>query len=481
MTNHILHKTKMIDDKFKEIRIGAFEVQLCYSKSPGNRREVSLFSKLQSGTWPSLSGVLNRIVAHMPLISCEISLYDQEAEHYEGNKEQILETKLEGIKLNLYKHNNKQIENLLLASKDGLDKIIDPKKRIAAQKKKESMLNIALAQSHETLYSPTDSQPKGELLITLYSNRQGKIFIQDIPYDSYFLEREESSSYQHSTLVLNFKQIESQKKVQKFVGLKSQPNSFVKVFVFHNIEEIISSCDVLLHSNSVTSEEKLLFEEQETKIKLKESQTIKGRYEGVLVPGKYTLSVSKKGFDIARKQIQLNSGENKINIELVPEQSYMLKVQVLNYENYSPVENALIKLSFGNEEEASEGVTSTEGSYTFSATMKEDFVSVFVEKPGFLPGQRTYIRDVAGKQVEETVTRTIIVVLVKELFILKENAVVMVTYSNLLDDNFEPVYLYSKNSKLVNYLVGNFTDINCNDSQVENGILTSYFKFRKLK
>ncbi len=462
LANHILNKTKVIDDKYKEVRIGAFEVQIGFLKSKGNPQVEVIFSKLQTGTWPSLSSILNKIVAFMPLVSCEISIYDQESDHYEENKDPLLDTKLERIKLNLYKQNNTIINNLLTSSNEELQNYLDPKKRLLSSKKKEreniniknnigaTKSNFFGSQGH--ISSPSNSSNisianKGELLITLYSDRDGKIIIKDIPYDSYFLEIEESSNYMSSFLLLNFKQIESQRKIQKFIGLKSQVNSFLQVFVYHTVDQVIDSAEVVLHSNLMTSEEKLLFEEQETKIKLKECRTVKGRYEGILVPGKYTITVFKNNFDIARKQIQLVQGENKVNIELVREQSYKLKVTVLNYENFSAVENALIKLSFGNDHDILEGVSSSEGNYIFSANMNEDFVSVFVEKPGYLPGQRTYIRDVAGNSGEEVVTKNIIVVLVKENYVLKDNSVVMVTYCNLLEENFEPVFLYSKNSK----------------------------------
>jgi DNA uptake protein ComE-like DNA-binding protein len=295
---------------------------------------------------------------------------------------------------------------------------------------------------------------KGELLITLYTDNNGMVTIKDVPCDSYLIEIEESSNYQSSFLPVNFKTIETGKIVKKFVGLHKQPNSYVQVYVyFHDPvkkeDEMMTNTEVLIHSAATSSEEKLLFEEQETKMKLKENKNVLGRYEAVVVPGKYTLSVNKKGYDLIRKMININSGETKINVELIKEQSYNLKVSILNYTNMTPIENALIKLKFANDEECIEGISNSSGYFAFATPMKEDFVSIFVNKPGFLPGQRTYIRDVAGggEQEAEAITREIIVLLVKESIVAKDNCMVMITYSNLTDDNFEPVYLYSRNSK----------------------------------
>ncbi len=44
------------------------------------------------------------------------------------------------------------------------------------------------------------------------------------------------------------------------------------------------------------------------------------------------------------KDYDLTPGEKKINVELVKEKSYKLKVTVLNYENFSILENVHLKV-----------------------------------------------------------------------------------------------------------------------------------------
>jgi hypothetical protein len=44
------------------------------------------------------------------------------------------------------------------------------------------------------------------------------------------------------------------------------------------------------------------------------------------------------------KDYDLTPGEKKINIELIKEKSYKLKVTVLNYENFSILENVHLKV-----------------------------------------------------------------------------------------------------------------------------------------
>ena len=467
LANAILNKTKIVEDKYKEVRIGAMEVQLCNrKKGEKNSNVILLHSKMMSKTWPSITNVLNAIVGCVPLITFEVKLYDRESKSEEANNIELkglLDTKLEKIKVNVYKYKNSLIEEICKNSKDELDNFIDPNKRkTILSMKKSNKAAFSFYQSNGlTLTTPKNKSEinfstnksshletkdkQGELLISLYTDSKGIVTISNIPYDTYMIEVEESSYFQSTSLMLNFKEIESEKIIKKFIGIFKQQNSYLQVYVFKHNEkqedQMISDTEVIINSLGSSSEEKLLFDEQETKVKLIENKSVSGRYEGIVVPGKYNLNITKTGYDLVRKQITLQPGENKVNIELNTEQNCSIKVCVMNYTNMASIENALIKLKFGNEEETIEGISNAQGFYAFETPMKEDFITVYVDKPGFLPGQRTYIRD-AGKGKE------INVILVKESMMTKENCIVMVTYSNLVEDNFEPVYLYSKNSKL---------------------------------
>ena len=53
-----LEKIKSLDDKYKEVRIGALEVQLC--RKVNNKVDTHvLHSKLATKEWPSLSKLIN--------------------------------------------------------------------------------------------------------------------------------------------------------------------------------------------------------------------------------------------------------------------------------------------------------------------------------------------------------------------------------------------------------------------------------------
>lgn len=127
-------KNFIIDEMYKEVRIGAMEVQL--AKKKGEIVEIiTIHSKLQLGIWPSVSSVLNKILNYLPSLNLEIKLYDKEdglnpgEEDIRKNFEDLLFTKFENIKINLYQLRNEKIEELSKIANHELEKIFNPKKR----------------------------------------------------------------------------------------------------------------------------------------------------------------------------------------------------------------------------------------------------------------------------------------------------------------------------------------------------------------
>lgn len=82
----------------------------------------------------------------------------------------------------------------------------------------------------------------------------------------------------------------------------------------------------------------------ENKFTLKESKKFKGRYQQIITPGKYLIEVKKPGYEIFLKEYDFTPGEKKVNIELVKEKSYKLKVTVLNYESFSVLDSVHLKV-----------------------------------------------------------------------------------------------------------------------------------------
>ena len=78
-----------INTLFKDVRIGAFEVQLCYKvKNKGEKEAkevvILLHSKLEDKKWPKIDDILDKIVNYMPKFMGRIILYQKENEEEEA-------------------------------------------------------------------------------------------------------------------------------------------------------------------------------------------------------------------------------------------------------------------------------------------------------------------------------------------------------------------------------------------------------------
>lgn len=135
-------KNPIVDLKYKDVRIGAFEVQMAIKTE--KFEIIQIHSKLSTGLWPSLSSVLNKIVSNLPRFNLCISIYDREEkvedfdekennddeEKQRKEEEILLPTKFENIKINLYQLKNPQILQTINTANEQLENILNPKKRI---------------------------------------------------------------------------------------------------------------------------------------------------------------------------------------------------------------------------------------------------------------------------------------------------------------------------------------------------------------
>ena len=87
-----VYEKKFINDLFKEVRIGAFEIELSY-KFNGEVKTIPLHSKLETKLWPKIENILNKIVNYMPKFIRRIIVYQKETEDEEEDQTQLEETK----------------------------------------------------------------------------------------------------------------------------------------------------------------------------------------------------------------------------------------------------------------------------------------------------------------------------------------------------------------------------------------------------
>ena len=150
-----------INDQFKEVRIGAFEVQLCL-KADNQTKVIVLHSKLETKQWPKIDNILNKIVSYMPFFKARIFVYQKDLEEIEednsqNNIEENMENQdmvnqiqennennnnqiqsqngifkgglIEGLKINIFLQKNNQITKISNESWEDIQNEKDPYKR----------------------------------------------------------------------------------------------------------------------------------------------------------------------------------------------------------------------------------------------------------------------------------------------------------------------------------------------------------------
>jgi hypothetical protein len=303
----------IIDNRYKEVRIGAMEVQL--GVKVGEKTEIHmLHSKLSTGNWPSINTVLNKLVTHMPKFNIKGITYDKEeglsTEEGEKKFEDIMLSKFENIKVNLYQLKSEQHGELVQFADEELGRILNPKKRkefymkqrtvekenyytstnhnseisnrpvtvrssrYSQSKDFTSRASSAMTTSYRPLstgrFRATSSKMtvrdneffedrdkiaglKGVVIRTTFTNAEGKFKLDDLPYDTYLLEVEDSKNFQSYAVVIKLSQYIENLNLNKIIGLRRQVNSHAEVYVYFNINsqdefnmQLVSGCELIL-------------------------------------------------------------------------------------------------------------------------------------------------------------------------------------------------------------------------------------------
>ena len=352
-------------------RIGALEIQIGM-KINNNITINTIFSKLNTGRWPNFHNILNKINQYVPVFNFKFQIYDkEEGEHSESTiiessvnesktvqskkninyKNEILKkpSKFENMKINLYSYNCEQIENCCKEASKALDVIFNSKRKLEIYQ--ENSTNEANNNNNTLLTKGTNSlnntnlnislknnlsinnnilkkgeiiedfsvinQMKGKLLSSGYTDKLGFLSFENVPFDSYVIEIESNKKFLGCGALIQFKKIFQNTNVNenyvfnKIFGLKRQINAYVEVYLFSN--EVKNN---KFEINFINGAKVLLKKigQQEEVYELKEN--IKGRYEIITDPGYGVINVIKNGKEIASKEVSLNNGLNKINIEL---------------------------------------------------------------------------------------------------------------------------------------------------------------------
>ena len=542
---YINDERKYINDEFKDVKIGAFEVQLCY-KSNNNNHIIVLHSKLETKKWPKIENILNKIVSYMPKFMGKIILYQKETEEDEDQTQIMEETKnqngeegvqnleeqgqnknnnnnennknfknelIEGLKINIYLQKNNQITEISKKSWDSILKEKDPFKRhvmnqekvlvekqemfksgtnanSVIENKKFNRSRPASAYSNRKNYSsyqntrPSSSKNrislctdndyinsgvnpmeenlildekisknlKGKLIITKYTNSKGCIDIGPLPYDSYYIEVSESRQYRNIGMCLVFNKLSTKNNhyIKRYIGLYTQENSFIQLHVFETKKDEDNKEDpVHISGATVTIEEvregnkEDYLEDKECKFEIKEKENSPGIFEQTVKPGKYLLKIKKDNYETVTKTCFLQKGLNCINIELFKERTCKLVIKVYNYEKlimqglHSKIQNADVVIYQNANEILEQGITDNNGELEYIVNKEEDFLTIVINKVGYFPIQRTFIRD-KNMIVNECdqYYEGMSFFLVKKNFVYNTKCILILTYSNIKKNNF---------------------------------------------
>ena len=354
-------------------RIGAFEIQI--GTKINNQTNInSLFSKLNTGQWPNFHNILNKISSYIPVFNFKLQIYDKE--EGENSESTILEScinesktnneknnnlskinskknelfkkpsKYENMKINLYSYNCEHIENCCKEASNALGLIYNSKKKIETYHenlqneannnvlltKNSNCSNNNLNTSEKGNYSVNNSISKkgeiiedltklnlikGKLLCSGYTDKSGLLYFENVPFDSYVIEVEGNKKFIGCGALIQFKKISRNSNINenyifnKVFGLKRETNSYVEVYLFSN-----ETKDNKFEINFIKGATVILKKmgEQGDELELKEN--INGRYELSTEPGAGIIIVILNGKEVANREVSLNYGLNKINIEL---------------------------------------------------------------------------------------------------------------------------------------------------------------------
>ena len=544
-----------INDQFKEVRIGAFEVQLCL-KADNQTKVIVLHSKLESKQWPKIENILNKIVSYMPFFKARIFIYqkdleENEDENNQNNFEENVENQdmvnqiqennenninqitnqnglfkgglIEGLKINIYLQKNNQITNISNESWEDIQNEKDPYKRKIMNKQKKLMEKQEMYKSNRssvvhsnnpnrntsniidnknfrtrppsatttrrTNYNlnkntrPNSSKNrismnlendfinncinpmeqnlildkniceslKGKIIISKYTNSEGYIDIGPIPYDSYYIEVPENKQYRSVGMLLSFNKLPTKNKnfIKRYIGLYTQENAFIQLHVFENVRDSenkddpvhLSKAQVIIETLRDENKEDYL-EEKELKFEIKEKHNSPGIFEQMVSPGKYVIKIIKENYETVTKICTLKKGLNCINIEMLKERTCKLVIKVFNFEKitkeiYFPVQNADVVIYHENEI-LEQGITDQKGELEYQVEKGEDFLTVVINKMGYFPIQRTFIRDknMIINEQDDQYYEEMSFFLVKKSFVYDKNGVLFTIYSNIKRNNF---------------------------------------------
>ena len=387
------------------------------------------------------------------------------------------------------------------------------------------------------------------------SSESVTVFFDELPYDTYIIETIENSNFQGSLTLLKFNDLNSDNNgiITKYIGLWHQENAILNIHLYTEKEKkvpIDKNGNENNEVNAITNKEKKIVRppssnqrrvinnnnnnKENYEIRIEQEPIItgsinisdaddpnsrykvypnkRGVYEYKTLPGEYKLEVYNEDYEKIVMKVLLKCGLNTLNIKLKQEKNCDLKVQVLEYNEYTygnnnniysyynyihhmkndaneendreeldknnvsedniyiqPVRNAEIQIFKNNNELLVEGITNKKGIMKYLVNKNENNLTIKVNKNGYFRAERFFKRNSNMTENEKgnyDCTMTFILVKIERLVQL--NKILFISYSNMCKKIFE--------LDLQNYDQDR-NRIQIKDMQEESGIFLATFWF----
>jgi len=404
------------------------------------------------------------------------------------------------------------------------------------------------------------------------SSESVTVFFDDLPYDTYIIETIENSNFQGSLTLLKFNELNADNNgmVTKYIGLWHQENAILNIHLYTEKEKKVpikknenekekenknennevnnntnkdkkivrppSSNQRRIINNNNNNNNENNNENYEIRIdqepiitgsinisdaddpnsRYKVYPNKKGVYEYKTLPGEYKLEVYNEDYEKIVMKVLLKCGLNTLNIKLKQEKNCDLKIQVLEYNEYTygnnnnvysyynyihhmnnnegneendkenpyknnnnnapedniyiqPVRNAEIQIFKNGNELLVEGITNKKGIMKYLVNKNENNFTIKVNKTGYFRAERFFKRNSNMTENEKgnyDCTMTFILVKIERLVEL--NKILFISYSNMCQKIFE--------LDLQNYDQDR-NRIQIKDMQEESGIFLATFWF----
>lgn len=155
---------------------------------------------------------------------------------------------------------------------------------------------------------------KGDLIRSYFTNKKGWVNLENLPYNTYLIEIEESKNFMVSSTILKFTKLMESSTIKKFFGLRRQIHCYVDLYLYYNSRQNTSDPDNMvlieggeIYLKKINENPNFVYVEDENgklklyienKFSLKENKKFKGRYQQIVTPGKYLIEVTKPGYEV---------------------------------------------------------------------------------------------------------------------------------------------------------------------------------------